>query len=54
MTSTVPHLVHAAARGDEQAWDALIDRYGPTFSSLKIASASLGVIVFVNTLPGHW
>jgi RNA polymerase sigma factor (sigma-70 family) len=29
MTSTVLHLVRAAARGDEQAWDALIERYGP-------------------------
>jgi len=29
MTVTALHLVHAAARGDEQAWNALIDRYGP-------------------------
>ena len=29
MTTTVLHLVRAAARGDEQAWDALIERYGP-------------------------
>jgi RNA polymerase sigma factor (sigma-70 family) len=29
MTTTVRHLLHAAARGDEQAWNALIDRYGP-------------------------
>ena len=28
-TTTARHLVHAAARGDEQAWNALIDRYGP-------------------------
>jgi RNA polymerase sigma factor (sigma-70 family) len=29
MTTTALHLVRAAADGDEQAWDALIDRYGP-------------------------